>query len=190
MEMHGVSRTVVREAISHLQAAGLVQTRHGIGTFVLEPQPTNLFAADTIRTIHSAALSTSGPDLSLTWSGNGFLYRMVRLLTGAAVHAAQGRLRLDDLATLLDQPPGLPHGKSPLCAPPAPRGRFASGAAWRRPRPPRGPPPPFRGGHRTRAINCAAVGASLQRASPSASMMARLSPFNNKADFIRSPTFN
>ena len=36
MEQHGVSRTVVREAISHLQAAGLVQTRHGIGTFVLE----------------------------------------------------------------------------------------------------------------------------------------------------------
>ncbi|MFT3720828.1 MAG: FadR/GntR family transcriptional regulator [Pseudorhodoferax sp.] len=31
---HGVSRTVVREAISKLQAAGLVETRHGIGTFV------------------------------------------------------------------------------------------------------------------------------------------------------------
>ena len=52
MEMHGVSRTVVREAISHLQAAGLVQTRHGIGTFVLEPQPANLrISSDTIRTI-------------------------------------------------------------------------------------------------------------------------------------------
>ncbi len=32
-----VSRTVVREAISKLQAAGLVETRHGIGTFVLGP---------------------------------------------------------------------------------------------------------------------------------------------------------
>src|SRR4051794_4141393 len=32
---HGVSRTVVREAISKLQASGLVETRHGIGTFVL-----------------------------------------------------------------------------------------------------------------------------------------------------------
>ena len=30
-----VSRTVVREAISKLQASGLVETRHGIGTFVL-----------------------------------------------------------------------------------------------------------------------------------------------------------
>jgi len=35
----GVSRTVVREAISKLQAAGLVETRHGIGTFVLERKP-------------------------------------------------------------------------------------------------------------------------------------------------------
>ena len=31
----GVSRTVVREAISRLQAAGLVATRHGVGTFVV-----------------------------------------------------------------------------------------------------------------------------------------------------------
>jgi GntR family transcriptional repressor for pyruvate dehydrogenase complex len=31
---HRVSRTVVREAISRLQAAGLVETRHGVGTFL------------------------------------------------------------------------------------------------------------------------------------------------------------
>jgi len=35
MEEFGVSRTVVREAISRLQASGLVETRHGIGTFVV-----------------------------------------------------------------------------------------------------------------------------------------------------------
>lgn len=35
MEEFGVSRTVVREAISKLQAGGMVQTRHGIGTFVI-----------------------------------------------------------------------------------------------------------------------------------------------------------
>lgn len=39
VQQHGVSRTVVREAISGLQAAGFVDTRHGIGTFVLEPPP-------------------------------------------------------------------------------------------------------------------------------------------------------
>ncbi len=38
-----VSRTVVREALSKLQAAGLVQTRHGIGTFVSAPQPNGNF---------------------------------------------------------------------------------------------------------------------------------------------------
>lgn len=31
----GVSRTVVREALSKMQAAGMVETRHGVGTFVV-----------------------------------------------------------------------------------------------------------------------------------------------------------
>jgi GntR family transcriptional repressor for pyruvate dehydrogenase complex len=35
MAEYGVSRTVVREALSKLQAAGMVRTRHGIGTFVV-----------------------------------------------------------------------------------------------------------------------------------------------------------
>jgi GntR family transcriptional repressor for pyruvate dehydrogenase complex len=34
MAEHQVSRTVVREAITSLQAAGLIETRHGIGSFV------------------------------------------------------------------------------------------------------------------------------------------------------------
>ena len=36
MREHGVSRTVVREALSRLQAFGIVEKRHGIGTFVRE----------------------------------------------------------------------------------------------------------------------------------------------------------
>jgi GntR family transcriptional repressor for pyruvate dehydrogenase complex len=46
MRILGVSRTVVREAISHLQAGGLVETRHGIGTFVLEPPPAHTLGLD------------------------------------------------------------------------------------------------------------------------------------------------
>jgi GntR family transcriptional repressor for pyruvate dehydrogenase complex len=46
MRIQGVSRTVVREAISHMQAAGLVETRHGIGTFVLEPPPAQHLGID------------------------------------------------------------------------------------------------------------------------------------------------
>ncbi len=39
-----VSRTVVREAISRLQASGLVETRHGIGTFVLQAPSSDNFS--------------------------------------------------------------------------------------------------------------------------------------------------
>jgi len=38
-----VSRTVVREALSRLQASHLVETRHGIGTFALAPQDNDNF---------------------------------------------------------------------------------------------------------------------------------------------------
>lgn len=43
MKNFGVSRTVVREAISRLQASLLVETRHGIGTFVLPQEVTPSF---------------------------------------------------------------------------------------------------------------------------------------------------
>lgn len=46
MTEFGVSRTVVREALSQLQAAGLVQTRHGIGTFALGPPADEGFRVD------------------------------------------------------------------------------------------------------------------------------------------------
>lgn len=50
----GVSRTVVREAISRLQAAGLMQTRHGVGTFVNEVGTSAPFqiTADQLETLH------------------------------------------------------------------------------------------------------------------------------------------
>jgi len=48
-----VSRTVVREAISKLQAAAQVETRHGIGTFVLGPGdgPSFKIAPDQFSTL-------------------------------------------------------------------------------------------------------------------------------------------
>ncbi|WP_273822762.1 FadR/GntR family transcriptional regulator [Pseudomonas asplenii] len=54
MKEHGVSRTVVREAISRLQAAGLVETRHGIGTFVCDVPGPSGFRIDpeSIVTLH------------------------------------------------------------------------------------------------------------------------------------------
>ncbi|NNC88249.1 MAG: tRNA pseudouridine(38-40) synthase TruA [Akkermansiaceae bacterium] len=73
---------------------------------------------DFVRIMSEVSLAATGEGYRLTFTADGFLYKMVRLLTGAAVKAAQGQLRLDDLAALLDQGPDLPHGKSPLAAPP------------------------------------------------------------------------
>ncbi|GAB1575948.1 FadR/GntR family transcriptional regulator [Bordetella petrii] len=46
MRQFGVSRTVVREALSRLQAAGLVETHHGVGTYALEPSGSADFRVD------------------------------------------------------------------------------------------------------------------------------------------------
>lgn len=69
------------------------------------------------RTITEASLTPVAGGYHIKFTGDGFLYKMVRLLTGAAVQAAQGRLRLDDNLALLDQPEDLPNGRSPFCAP-------------------------------------------------------------------------
>ena len=42
-EAYGVSRTVVREAISRLKSEGLVETRQGSGTVVLDPKTSEAF---------------------------------------------------------------------------------------------------------------------------------------------------
>lgn len=62
VEEFGVSRTVVREAISRLQAAGLVETFQGRGSFVLEvPTARGGFGLREVRS-HQDVLScwTSG----------------------------------------------------------------------------------------------------------------------------------
>ena len=53
MARFDVSRTVVRESLSRLQASGLVETRHGIGTFVLQPSAAGNFriSADDFATV-------------------------------------------------------------------------------------------------------------------------------------------
>lgn len=72
---------------------------------------------DWRRTIHQARVEVIADGYRIAYVGDGFLYKMVRLLTGAAVHVAQGRMEMQSLKNLLDQPAGLPFGKSPLCAP-------------------------------------------------------------------------
>lgn len=76
---HDVSRTVVREAISRLQASGLVETRHGIGTFVIEPR-----AAEPIFRIAPEDFATASDVIEL-------LELRISLESEAAALAAQRR---------------------------------------------------------------------------------------------------
>jgi tRNA pseudouridine38-40 synthase len=98
------------------EALGLLCGRHDFHGFAAY-RGNEKEDADWFRTVHEARLEGIADGWRITWRGDGFLYKMVRMLTGGAVHAAQGRIGLAELARLLDQPPGLPFGKSPVCAP-------------------------------------------------------------------------
>ena len=54
IDEYGVSRTVIREAVTRLRAEGLIETFHGRGSFVLAmPEPTSFTVESaTIRTHH------------------------------------------------------------------------------------------------------------------------------------------
>lgn len=67
-----------------------------------------------LRTIYSARLDESDDLLRLRFHGNGFMYRMVRLLVGTAHQVARGRMSLNQLQEMLANP----HGpKTRYCAP-------------------------------------------------------------------------
>lgn len=69
-----------------------------------------------VRTIYSATVTEdrAGHLLRLRYHGNGFMYRMVRLLTGTAQKVASGKMNLSQLREMLDNPYG---DKTRHCAP-------------------------------------------------------------------------
>jgi tRNA pseudouridine38-40 synthase len=60
----------------------------------------------TVRTISSISIRRKGSLITLEYSADGFLYRMVRLLTGSIVQVALGRHDLAWLQDLLGEPKG------------------------------------------------------------------------------------
>ena len=71
---------------------------------------------DMTRVITMADVSASSGKVVITFSGNGFLYKMVRLLVGGAVRVAEERQKLDWIRDLLARPG---HTKCQYCAPAA-----------------------------------------------------------------------
>ena len=60
------------------------------------------FKKSTVRTVDSIDIKELGPELRLTFSGDGFLYHMVRILTGTLLAVGRGELRPEDMAEILD----------------------------------------------------------------------------------------
>jgi tRNA pseudouridine38-40 synthase len=52
---------------------------------------------DTTRTIHGIRVRRSGSLISIEFDGEGFLYKMARLITGALVEAASGEASLSEI---------------------------------------------------------------------------------------------
>lgn len=57
---------------------------------------------DTVRTITECFVERDGDEVTLTVSGNGFLYNMVRIIVGTAVEVSDGRINPMDTPQILD----------------------------------------------------------------------------------------
>jgi tRNA pseudouridine38-40 synthase len=55
----------------------------------------------TIRTIYSVHVRRSGSCLTIEFDGNGFLYKMVRLIVGSLVKCALGQMQVKDVTARL-----------------------------------------------------------------------------------------
>jgi tRNA pseudouridine38-40 synthase len=71
---------------------------HDFATFAAnrgKPEPS------TIRTINSVRVRHSGPCITIEFDGDGFLYKMVRLMVGALVKCALGKMRIEEIISRL-----------------------------------------------------------------------------------------
>src|SRR6266516_3017618 len=55
----------------------------------------------TIRTIHSVRVRQKGPCVTIEFDGNGFLYKMVRLMVGSLVQCALDKMKIQEIAARL-----------------------------------------------------------------------------------------
>ena len=55
----------------------------------------------TVRAIHSVDVRRSGPRVTIDFDGDGFLYKMVRLIVGSLVRCALGKSRIEEVTNQL-----------------------------------------------------------------------------------------
>jgi tRNA pseudouridine38-40 synthase len=57
---------------------------------------------NTIRTIHSVRVRQKGPCVTIEFEGDGFLYKMVRLIVGSLMKCALDKMRVEDVSARLE----------------------------------------------------------------------------------------
>ena len=78
----------------------------------------------TVRTIHYCRVARSGQLLELKVCANGFLYNMVRAITGTVLYAAEGKLTPEDIPLILES------GNRTLAGPTVPPGGLYLTRLW------------------------------------------------------------
>lgn len=58
-------------------------------------------AKTTVRTISSLDVSKSGHEIDITVTANGFLYNMVRIITGTLVYVGNGKIEPEDVPEII-----------------------------------------------------------------------------------------
>ncbi|MBI9014381.1 MAG: tRNA pseudouridine(38-40) synthase TruA [Clostridiales bacterium] len=61
-------------------------------------------AQNPIRIIHDITLNKTGDNIELTYTGNGFLYKMVRIITGYLLEVGQGKILPQKTIELFENP--------------------------------------------------------------------------------------
>ena len=78
----------------------------------------------TVRTVHYCRVERAGDLLELKVCANGFLYNMVRAITGTVLYAAEGKLSPEDIPRILDS------GNRTLAGPTVPPGGLYLTKLW------------------------------------------------------------
>lgn len=56
----------------------------------------------TVRTIYSIDILQNGTEITFVYNGNGFLYNMVRILTGTILEVGLGKISADDIPSIIE----------------------------------------------------------------------------------------
>ncbi len=78
----------------------------------------------TVRTVYYCYVNRNGELLELKVCANGFLYNMVRAITGTVLYAAEGKLTAEDIPAILDS------GNRTLAGPTVPPGGLYLTKLW------------------------------------------------------------